>query len=210
MQGKRLFDVSMTLDAATPVWPGNPTFRLDPVKDISRGDSSNVSRLEMGTHSGTHVDAPRHFLTGAAGVDALDPALLVGEARLFQLGDIPYVDAESMAALDLTGVSRLLLGTRNSSLLRSAFTDDFAYLDEGAARYLQGTGVRLLGVDYLSVEAYRSPGHPAHRVLLASGVVILEGLDLQDVPAGDYELLCLPLKLRGADGAPARVLLREL
>ncbi len=189
---------------------GKPFFPAGSGKGhLARGFSS-VSRLEMGTHSGTHVDAPRHFVAGAPGVDALDPSVLIGEARLFQLGDVPYIDTATVDVLDLAGVSRILLGTRNSSLLAGPFTTDFAYLDEGASHRLRDAGIRLLGVDYLSLERYGLPGHPARHTLLAAGVVIVEGLDLKGVPPGDYEIFCLPLKFRDADGAPARVVLREL
>ncbi len=208
---RRIYDVSLTLDADTPTWPGNPPFRLESFKDMARGDSSNVSRLLLGTHAGTHVDAPRHFLPAGRGIDALDPHILLGPARVYQLGDIHHLDSATLEKLDMHNTTRLLLGTRNSQLLRQgSFTADFAYLDESACRYIVESGVKLVGVDYLSVEAWEAPGRPAHHILLGAGVIIIEGLYLGRVPAGEYDLLCLPLKIRHADGAPARVFLREL
>ncbi len=178
---------------------------------MERGGSSNVSLLHIGTHTSTHVDAPRHFIANGPGVDEIDPCLLVGPARLFQLPNVDHIDQTSLEALDLRGVERALFGIRNSLLLRHEDVHlDYAYVSADAASYLVDAGVRLVGVDYLSIEQYKKEGRPAHHTLLEAGIAIVEGLYLADVPPGDYELLCLPLKVKGADGAPARVLLREL
>ncbi len=210
-EARRIFDVSMTIHPGMLTWPGNPPLVLERVKDIGKGDSSNVSFLQMGTHTATHVDAPRHFLPQGASVDAIDPARFVGPARLFQLGDISSVTRDILADLDLQGIKRVLLGTRNSSLLdRPSFTSDFAFISADAAHYLVELEIDLVGLDYLSVEEYQKEGRPTHHALLEAGVIVIEGLDLDAVPPGEYEIICLPLKLKGADGAPARVLLREL
>lgn len=210
IKSKRVYDVSLVIEPGMPVFPGNPLVTLDPVKSIARGDSSNVSLLHLGTHTGTHVDAPSHFIPGAGGIDTIGADILVGRARLFQLGKVPQIDRRLLQGLDLTGVSRLLLGTRNSALLhRKQATVDYTFVSEDAAQYIAGMGIRLVGVDYLSIEEYQKPGRPAHHILLGAGVVIVEGLDLSRVPPGDYELICLPLKLKDGDGAPARVLLKE-
>jgi arylformamidase len=206
-----LLDVSLRLSPDLPAYPGNPPFELVPVKRIARGDSSNVSALHLGTHTGTHVDAPRHFFDAGIGVDRLPPDVLVGPARLAHFPHVRAVTAELMQDLDLSGVTRLLLRTDNSNGWAGAsrFNQDFVYLAEDGARLLVDRGVRLVGVDYLSVERFKAPGAPTHHALLAAGVVVVEGLDLSAAPPGDYELMCLPLKIGDGDGAPARVLLRQ-
>jgi arylformamidase len=206
----KVYDVTLPIHPAMIVYPGDAPVAIDTVKSIAQGDSSNVSLLHIGSHTGTHVDAPGHFIPGAPGVDDIGPEALLGTARLFQLPDIHHIDRQVLAGLNLRGVERLLLGTRNSALLhRSKMEADFAYISDDAAVYLVELGIKLVGLDSLSVEEVHKEGHPTYHTLLAAGVVIIEGLDLAGVPAGDYELLCLPLKLRDGDGAPARVLLRE-
>ncbi|MBI4284399.1 MAG: cyclase family protein [Chloroflexi bacterium] len=211
MKARKIYDVSLTIQPGMLVWPGNAPVTVDTVKALSRGDSSNVSLLHIGTHTGTHVDAPRHFIPDAPGVDNISPEVLVGPTRLFHLPQVHRLDRPVLEKLDLTGVARLLLGTHNSTLLRKQeFDSSYTFLTEDGARYLAEEGIRLVGIDYLSIEEYQKPGRPAHHVLLGAGMVIIEGLDLAGVPAGDYDLLCLPLKLKDGDGAPARVFLREL
>lgn len=206
---KKLYDVSMAIHPDMLIWPGNAPVSIDPVKRIAEGSSSNVSLLSIGTHSGTHVDAPCHFIDEASGVDETDLEILVGSARLCQLPNVKTIDRRVLGKLNLDGVKRLLLGTSNSVLLQQDHTSDYSFVTKDGARYLVETGIKLVGIDYLSIEEYRKEGYPAHHVLLESDVVIVEGLDLSGIPAGDYELLCLPLKIKNADGAPARVLLRE-
>ena len=211
MTRRKLYDVTLTIEPGMLVWPGNPQVAVDTVKSIAQGSSSNVSLLHIGTHTATHVDAPRHFIPGAPGVDSLEPEVLVGRARLFQLPDAHHIDRKLLEGLDLKGVKRLLLGTRNSALLKQKQLGlDYAFVSADAAHYLVDMGIKLVGLDYLSVEQYQKEGRPAHNILLGAGMVIVEGLALAEVPAGDYELLCLPLKLKDADGAPARVFLREV
>jgi arylformamidase len=206
----RFFDVSVPLAAGIPTYPGNPEFELQPVKRIARGDSSNVSRLVMGTHSGTHVDAPLHFFDGTSGTDALALDLLIGRTRVVELPRQGGITAEDLTAADLGEDPRVLLRTPNSSLWqRQGFHPDYTHLTEGSARYLVEQGVRLVGVDYLSVEQFKKPGAPAHRALLSQGVIIIEGLNLTDVEPGTYEMYCLPLRVVGGDGAPARVVLER-
>ncbi len=205
-----LLDVSLRLSESLPTYPGNPPFALDPVKRLSQGGSSNVSALRCGTHTGTHVDAPRHFFDERPGVDGLPLDVLIGPARVVHLSDRSPITAERLGSLNLTGVTRLLIRTGNSELwAQSTFATDYAGVTEDGARLLVGAGIRLVGVDYLSVEQYKAPGAPAHHLLLGHGVVVVEGLDLSKAEAGDYELLCLPLAIVGGDGAPARVILRR-
>ncbi|MBI1885952.1 MAG: cyclase family protein [Chloroflexi bacterium] len=205
-----IYDVTVPLSAGMPTYPGEPGPRLHPLKQISRGDSANVTSLFMGAHTGTHVDAPHHFLTGSATIEELPVDALVGPCRLVELPHAGTITAEDLEAAGLPRVERLLLKTSNSSLWRDdEFHSDFAHISGDAARWLIKRGVRLVGIDYLSIEQFRSPTHEVHRTLLASGVVILEGLDLRQVPEGDYFLVCAPLKLVGGDGAPARVFLLD-
>jgi arylformamidase len=208
---KRIFDVSLVIYPGMITWPGNPPVTIDTVKAINEGSSSNVSLLHIGTHTATHVDAPRHFIPGAIGIDGIQPDVLLGTARLFQLPDTHQIDREILQSLDLRDVTRILLGTRNSLLLKQGKLDmDYTFVTEDAANFLIEKGIELVGVDYLSIEEYQKDGRPAHNILLGAGVVIVEGLNLADVPPGDYELACLPLKIKDADGAPARVFLREI
>jgi arylformamidase len=207
----RLVDVSVPLQPGIATYPGNPEFELQPIKRVAAGESSNVSRLVMGTHTGTHVDAPRHFFDDRAGVDALALDLLIGPA---QVVDVPLsggITEEHLSGAGLGEPPRVLLRTPNSALWNSAggFHQDYTYLTEGAARYLVARGIKVVGVDYLSVEQFRKPGAPAHQALLADNVVIIEGLNLSDAEPGQYEMYCLPLRVTGADGAPARVVLKR-
>ncbi len=208
-----LLDVSLRLSASTPTYPGNPHFELLPVKRVANGDSSNVSALHLGTHTGTHVDAPRHFFDAAPGVDGLPLDVLVGPARLIHVPGCAAVTAHELERVDLGGVTRLLLRTDNSDHWAAAgadFNPDFVYLSEDGARHLIECGIRLVGIDYLSVEKFKQPGAPTHHLLLGHRVVVVEGLDLSKAAPGDYELVCLPLDIRDSDGAPARVVLRTL
>jgi arylformamidase len=206
----RFLDVSVPLAATVPIYPGNPPFELQPVKRIAEGASSNVSRLVMGTHTGTHVDAPRHFFDDGAGTDALSLELLIGRARVLEIPRRGGISAEDLSAAGLIEDIRVLFKTPNSALWNgSSFRQDYTHLTESGARYLVEQGVKLVGVDYLSVEEFKKPGAPAHRALLSAGVVIIEGLNLSDVEPGMYELYCLPLRVADADGAPARVVLKR-
>ena len=206
----KLLDVTVPLRHGMPTFPGNPEFAFEPIKRIADGGSSNVSRLLLGTHTGTHVDAPRHFLDGAAGVDELPLNLLIGRARVVEIGTRGPITAADLAAAGLREDLRVLFRTPNSALWNSTvFHEDYAHLTEAAARYLVEQGVKLVGIDYLSIEGYKAPGAPAHRALLGSGVIIIEGLNLAEAEAGMYEMYCLPLPVAGGDGAPARVVLKR-
>jgi len=207
----RIYDVSHAIYPGMLVWPGDPPVEVEESKAIAEGGSSNVSYLRMGSHTATHIDAPRHFFDDGKGVDALSLEVLWGRARLFHLPEARVIDRKLLEGLDLEGVSRILLRTSNSLRLKKLqFDPDYTYLSEDGAVYIVERGIKLVGVDYLSIEEYHKPGHPIHRTLLEAGVVIVEGLDLEVAPPGDYELVCLPLKIRDGDGAPARVLLKEL
>jgi arylformamidase len=178
---------------------------------VADGGSSNVSRLVLGTHTGTHVDAPRHFFDDKGGVDALALDLLVGRARVIDLPHRGGITEAHLAAAGLREDLRVLLRTPNSALWNSTdgFHNEYTYLTEGGARFLVDQGVKVVGIDYLSIEQFKKPGAPAHRALLGNGVVIIEGLNLSDAEPGAYEMYCLPLKIKDADGAPARVVLKR-
>jgi arylformamidase len=206
----KLLDVSVPLVAGMPAYPGNPDFELQPVKRIADGGSSNVSRLILGTHTGTHVDAPRHFIEDGVTVDALSLDLLIGRARVVEISKRGGIGAEELAEAGLREDLRVLLKTSNSALWNdTGFHQEYTYVNEEGARYLVEQGVKVIGVDYLSVEQYKKAGAPAHRTLLSQGVVIIEGLNLSEVEPGMYEMYCLPLRVAGGDGAPARVILKR-
>jgi arylformamidase len=206
----RLLDVSVPLGPGLPAYPGNPEFELQPVKRIADGGSSNVSRVVMGTHTGTHVDAPRHFFDDGEGVDALRIDLLIGRTRVVEIGRRGGIGSEELAAAGLREDLRVLLRTPNSALWNGeGFHTEYTHLTEAGARYLVDQGVKVVGIDYLSVEQFKKPGAPAHRALLSGGVVIIEGLNLAEAEPGMYEMYCLPLRIAGADGAPARVILKR-
>ena len=189
----RIVDVSVPVRPGMIVYPGDPEVRLERVCS-NEGDGFNLSRLDLGVHSGTHVDAPLHFLEGGAAVETLPLEVLVGPCVV--------VDGLDVAAVP-RGAERVLFKTQNGRLWeRDEFTEDFAELDGEAARALVAAGVRLVGIDYLSIG-----DEEAHRILLGAGVIAVEGLDLREVEPGEYRLVCAPLKLEGAEGAPARVLL---
>jgi arylformamidase len=207
----KLIDVSVPLDASIPTYPGNTPFNLEAVKRLARGDSSNLSTLHMSAHAGTHVDAPRHFFDTAAGADALPLELLLGRTHVVEISSRKAIGAEELAGVDLTEDVRVLFKTHNSQLWGSTrFHQDYIGVNESGARHLIDRGIKVVGVDYLSVEEFKTPGAPAHHVLLGGGAIVIEGLNLRDVEPGIYEMMCLPLRLVGADGAPARVLLRRL
>jgi arylformamidase len=206
----KLLDVSVPLAAGIPTYPGNPDFELQPIKRISEGGSSNVSRLVMGTHTGTHVDAPRHFIDDGIGVDALPLDLLIGRARVVEIARRGGIGPEDFEAAGLREDLRVLLKTPNSALWNSdGFHQGYAYVSEAGARYLVEQGVKVIGIDYLSIEQFKKPGAPAHRILLSNGVIIIEGLNLSEAEPGMYEMYCLPLPVSGGDGAPARVVLKR-
>ena len=206
----KLLDVSVPLAAGMPTYPGNPEFELQPIKRIADGGSSNVSRLVMGTHTGTHVDAPRHFFDDGSAVDAMPLDLLLGRARVVEITRRGGIGAAELAEAGLREDLRVLLKTSNSALWNSeGFHTDFTHLTEAGARYLADQGVKVVGIDYLSVEQYKKPGAPAHHVLLSQGIIIIEGLNLGEADPGMYEMYCLPLRIAGADGAPARVILKR-
>ena len=205
-------DVTVPIRSGMVVFEGDPPVRLERTADMASGAVANVSRLDFGVHTGTHMDAPVHFIPGAPGAEAIPIDAMLGRAAVIDAthlaGDI---DAAALASLDMPdGIDRIVLKTANSRLWEQAsFSRDFIGITEDAARELVRRGTRLVGIDYLSIAPFGNPA-PTHVALLEAGVVILEGLDLRRVGAGLYELVCLPLLIPGSDGAPTRALLRPL
>jgi arylformamidase len=205
-------DVSLPVRTGMLVYEGDPVVRIERVSSVEDGDLADLSRIEMGSHTGTHVDAPSHVLPGAAGVDELPLDALVGAAWVADVRDAPGdIDAGAIARAGVPeDVERLLLRTRNEGLWEAGrFVGEYVGVTEDGARELVRRGVRLVGIDYLSIAPSADP-LPAHHVLLGARVVVLESLDLRGVDPGAYRLVCLPLRLAGADGAPARALIAPM
>jgi arylformamidase len=202
----KIFDISVPIRDGMLHYAGNPPVHVTRVRSISAGDPANVSELDLGAHSATHVDAPVHFLSGGAGTETLPLEVLIGPAAVVDATAARNaLDLATVRALELPprGSERILFKTRNSQLWnRKEFTRDFVRLNGEAAAFLLERGAKLLGIDYLSIGDAE-----AHRILLSAGVVCVEGLDLREIEPGSYELICLPLKLVGSDGAPARAVL---
>ena len=204
-----IYDISLTLLHGGLVYPGNPEIRIEAQQSISKGDGANVSALSFGSHTGTHVDAPKHFFDTGAGVDTLPLDVLMGPAVLICVDDdVMAVGKEQLRLHELKGHERVLIKTRNSAFIRGGqFVKDYTYLAPDGADYLVSLGIKLVGIDYFSVEQFHSGHHRTHRTLLEHGVVIVEGLDLSEPPLGPYELRVLPLRLTGLDAGPARAVL---
>jgi len=205
----RIHDVTVPLAPGMTVYPGDPPFALESVQRFGEHPYS-LSRLRLSTHTGTHVDAPSHFLPGGATVDQLPLEILLGKARVVELLARERVERGDLEALDLRDDLRVLLKTRMSGqLLKPGYQSDHVYLSQDAAAYLAQAGIKLVGFDYLSVDRCGSADYAAHHALLGCGVIVLEGLDLSEVGPGEYDMACLPLRIAGGDGAPARVVLRS-
>lgn len=207
----KIIDISLPLNSSLPVWPGSPEIRLHWSERLDTGDECNNSLLDCDNHAGTHVDAPFHFLEEGATVDQLSLETLLGPVFVGCLPEVKKISPDDLAGLALpTGTERLLIRTRNSNFWSSGnpeFRQDYVALTTKGAQWLVSRGIRLIGVDYLSVGSYDKEGIITHRILLEAGVVILEGLNLYGIDPGNYELICLPLKIAGAEGAPARAVL---
>ena len=210
----RIYDVTVPISTETPIYKSDPGVEIDSFKSIATGATANVSKAAFGVHTATHVDAPNHFIEGAKRIHELDPQKLLGPCRVIEV-DESVVAIEPEHIGDIDGITRVIFKTRNSAFWNTpedGFRTDFTYLTPETAKLLVASGVVLVGIDYLSIEKSGSPGHPVHMTLLENEVVILEGVDLRDVPPGDYDLICMPMKYIGAtgDGSPARTFLRQI
>jgi arylformamidase len=209
----KIFDISVPVSAGMPVWPGDPRVVLERYRTISSGNFSNDSKLACSVHTGTHVDAPAHFIENGKTVESLSLKMLIGPAVVVDLPEADIITPELLDALALAPqTTRLLLKTRNSALWtnpRHDFHQDFVALSPDAAQWIIRRGIGLVGIDYLSIQMFEDAEPLTHRTLLAAGVIIVEGLNLQEVTPGNYKLICLPIKLAGSDGAPTRAVLIE-
>jgi arylformamidase len=208
----RIHDISMLISPDMPAYPGDAPVEIKPVKSMSRGAEYNTSLYCFGSHAGTHLDAQCHFIPGGQTVDEIDPSRLVGEALVVDLTEVDGTiePADLQRHPEIRSYSRLIFKTKNTQYVEGKdFHKNFIAVSGDAATYLIDLGVKLVGVDYLSVEPFGSESHSTHRQLLANGVVPVEGLDLSGIDPGPYTLVVLPLKVRGGDGSPARAILIE-
>ena len=209
----KIIDISVPLDPHLPVWPGDRQIVLERYHALAKGDTSNDTRLACSVHSGTHVDAPLHFVENGASVEQLPLDMLMGPVRIIELTDINVIMPDQLDAQKLPpDTQRLLLKTKNSRLWANPhheFNPDFVALSPASADWMVNRGIKLVGIDYLSIQMYTDTEPLTHRTLLEAGIIIIEGLDLRHVSPGDYELICLPIKLAGSEGAPVRAVLIE-
>ncbi|MDO8569109.1 MAG: cyclase family protein [Dehalococcoidales bacterium] len=204
-------DISVPLRNGMVHWPGDPGFSIERTEEIGKeGAHANLSNITMGSHSGTHVDAPCHFIPGEKGVDRMPLDVAVGPARIIEISDPESIKPAEQAQYRIRSGERILYKTRSSSYVWKSdkFIEEYVYISPEAADFLAGLKLKLVGVDYLSVGGYKKDGAYVHQALLGSGMWLVEGLDLSGTQAGDYDLICLPLRIIGADGAPARTIVK--
>jgi arylformamidase len=205
-----LYDATLPIHKGMVTFPGDPSFEMQSYFQRKKGDPFDLALLSMGTHLGTHVDPPAHYLDGGTTVDKIPLESLVGPGVVLDMRGKSQVDRQALEEAPIKDHTRVLLKTDNGSLLSDpSFHKDYVYLTEDGARYLVERKVCLVGIDYLSIERYNNPGAPVHHILLEAGVLVVEGAHLLEIPPGPYEIFCLPLPIRGADGAPARLILRK-
>lgn len=210
----KIYDITVPISENVPVYEGDPNVKIEVAHSIKKGDAANVTSLCCGAHTATHVDAPNHFIDGTRKVYELELEKLIGPARVIEIEENAMaIEPEHLGNLE--NVERVLFKTRNSQFWNEpekGFRKDFTYISPAAARILADLGMKLVGIDYLSVEKFGSTDFATHITLLEKEIVIIEGLDLREISAGDYELICLPLKIIGGtgDGAPARTILRQI
>ncbi len=206
----KIYDISVPVSDTLHTYKGDPGVVIERRSDLDKGDPMTISHLNMGAHTGTHMDAPLHFVRGGETIDQLDLNLLIGPAQVVDLSQVAHaITARDLEAAHIpAGTERLLLKTRNDALWeKPGFQEDFVGLDVDAAQWVLDHRIKLIGIDYLSIECFGSSDHPVHHMLLGGRVVIVEGINLHDVQPGSYELICLPVKLANAEGAPARAVL---
>ncbi|MFN2532322.1 MAG: cyclase family protein [Pyrinomonadaceae bacterium] len=211
-----IYDLSVPLRAEMPTYPGDPEIKILQWSTLESGANANVSQLNFGAHTGTHVDAPAHFLRDGEKVEFLPLDVLIGKVEVVEVpNDFEVIRQDFLQEVWKAGTRRVLFKTRNSRFWadsENSFREDYTYLDLSGAQFLVEQGICLVGIDYLSIEQFGTARFETHRLLLSHKVVIIEGLNLDQIAAGEYELICLPLRIRGGsgDGAPARVVLRTL
>jgi arylformamidase len=207
---KKWIDVSVTIKPGMAHWPDNPEIRVDKMLDMERGDVCNVSALSLGSHTGTHMDAPLHFIRNGKSLDKMPLDATIGPCRVIEIKDKESVKLEEIENQKIKPGERILFKTRNSKIAwtSDSFFEDFIYISKEAAAFLAKAKVMTVGIDYLSVGGFRKDGVETHHLLLGAGIWIIEGLNLAKIKPGKYELNCLSLKVLNSDGAPARALLR--
>jgi arylformamidase len=207
---KRVFDISVSLSGKTPAFPGQPLFRKKLLYRLAKGDRSNVSELSLTSHTGTHVDSPNHFIDKMETIDKIAFKRVMGPSRVFEMKTRQKIDASDIEHLDIEPGIIALFKTRNSELLSNKeFQKDYVYFTKEAAEILRDVGVAAVGLDYFIVDEFDNTSRPVHHILLGKGIVLIEGLNLSHVPAGNYYFICLPLRIKEGDGAPARAVLVE-
>jgi len=207
----RYWDISVALRDGMVCWPGDNPPRVEQLTFMDQGDMCNVTKLHMSAHTATHMDAPRHFIQAGVGIDQTPIEAMIGVARVVEINDPVAIRSAELKGLNLQAGERILFKTRNSKTdwTKPDFDKDFVYIADEGAQYLVERGVRTVGVDYLSIGGFYHDTAETHVTILGAGIAVIEGLDLSEVEAGEYELICLPIKIAGADGAPARVVLRR-
>lgn len=210
MATKEWLDISVPLRTGMVHWPDNPPVQIERMLDISKGGAANVSRISMGAHTGTHMDAPVHFFQGGKGIDSMPLTAAIGRARVIEIANPAVITAEELGTHQIQQGERVLFKTQNSTRCWQSdeFIKDFVSISQEAAHYLAQQQVQTVGVDYLSVGGFFKDGAETHHALLGAGIWIIEGLNLASVTPGLYDLICLPLRIAGCDGAPARAILR--
>jgi len=210
---KRIYDVTLTISNGMVVYPGDPEVEITPITKLAGRASANVSCVSFNAHVGTHLDAPYHYFEKGRSLDEFPPDVLIGPCLVCDMGETEVITKFSIQELSIADYKRVLFKTKNSRIWKSGqkkFIEDFVYISTDAAEHLASLDLKVVGIDYFSVDSYRDRNSPVHKILLGKGVLLIESLDLSDVPAGSYELICAPLKIENSDGAPARVFLREL
>lgn len=206
----KIYDISVDMQMGMPTYPGDAKFKSRKLKSVDQ-DGYEIHRINLGNHTGTHVDAPAHFIQNGETITELPLDILNGRVRVVEIKNKKEVGLAEVENLKFENDFRILFKTRNSSLwkTRKRFQKNYVYVTLDAAKYLAQNDIKLIGFDYLSLEKFGDSEHPVHRYLLSNQVIILEGLNLSEVEEGDYEMCCLPMKLTGLDAAPARVILRR-
>ncbi|AFM26470.1 cyclase family protein [Desulfomonile tiedjei] len=203
-----LYDATLALHEKMAIFPGDPPFKMTPLFQTTMGDKFNLSTITMGTHTGTHVDPPAHYLNWGYTVDEIPLETLIGPGKILDLTGHPELNRDVLHSCDLKGVARVFFKTDNSrKLLEPDFHENYVSLTKDGASYLSESGIRMVGTDYFSIETYHSSAAEVHHILLQAGILVVESLNLGHIPAGPCTIYCLPLKILGADGAPARVLI---
>lgn len=205
-------DITITIKDKMIAWPGESEVNIRRDMEISSGDAANLTHLDMSAHTGTHMDAPLHFIENGNDISKMPLSAVIGEARVLEINDVDVIDAGDLKKYDIKKDERILFKTRNSNLnwYNQPFSENFVHLSTEAAEYLAGIGVRTLGIDYLSISGYKKNEVSVHRAILEAGIWVIEGLNLTGINPGKYDLICLPLKILEGDGAPARAIIRPI